>query len=51
VLDPHDGHRLGVVVDLVKDAIIAHADAPPFQRTGQLARAGGTRVVAQGNGI
>jgi len=48
VLDPHDGHRLGIVVNLVEDAIIAHPDAPSFQVAAQFAHAGRTRVVAEG---
>ena len=48
VLDAHDGHRLGVIVDLIEDALVAHPDASPLQRSGQLAHAVGTRVAAQG---
>ena len=48
MLDAYDGHRLGVIVDLVEDAIIAHPDAPPFQCPDELAHTVGTRVIAQG---
>jgi hypothetical protein len=48
VLDAYDGHHLDVIVNLVKDVMIAHPDAPPFQCSDKLAHTVGTRVIAQG---
>ena len=51
MFDAHDGHSLSCVINLVENAIIAHTDAPAFQLSKWLERAGRTRIITQGQDL